>query len=213
MNAVHELGTGIFTWDGSERRTLRYGAVALCSHPYGATTDMAPVVFHEDVARRLLHRRVRLTCEVVAARKSGHLGDAFLRILPSTPAVGEVVDLGVGYLDIAESWPGASPSVLLRPEDGRPKLWIDPRKLYRLHDQTVRMLAQQTRATCSPPPDLDARIAEEAIDNGDGTFQVQTEASAVAIVPAIKWLGDGMFVVEPSGAGQRGTRHKIRTRR
>lgn len=211
MSKQHELGVGIFAWDGRERRTVRYGAVNLCRHPYNGS-ETVDVVFHGQVAERLRGQLVRLTCEVIATRTSGHVGDAFLGIKPSTPALGEVVYLGVGLLDIEDGWSGASPSIVLRPDDGRAKLWIDPRKLYRLHDQTVRLLAQRTKDKCTPPPDLDSRVADEAIDNGDGTFQVQTEATAAAIAPTIKRLGDGLFVVGPARAGQRGTRHKIVTR-
>jgi hypothetical protein len=52
----------------------------------------------------------------------------------------------VGTLEI--DWTGTQsdgvPAVVLRPGDPRDELWIDPRKLYRLHDQTVELLIEET---------------------------------------------------------------------
>lgn len=51
-----------------------------------------------------------------------------------------LVRLGPGILRIGlvEAWDSSvTTSVGLEPEDDRPTLWLDPRALYRLHDQTV----------------------------------------------------------------------------
>ena len=68
------------------------------------------------------------------------------------PDVGEVVDLGVGTIAIQPSWEASGVAVALRPDDGRADFWIDPRKLYRLHDQTVELFAEPTDEPADPPP-------------------------------------------------------------
>jgi len=98
------------------------------------------------------------------------------------------------------------------PEDGRRELWIDPRQLYRLHDQTVDLYAEETEDPCSPPPDLSSD-ADGAISNGDGTMQVKTRGmpyGAVQVQPNVERIGDGLFSVTPPCAGVAGTRHNIR---
>lgn len=134
------IGTGIFGWSGAERRSNRYGAVHL-----GAENESVKMKDIIDRPRllRFAGKRVRIECVVLETRESGHIGDLFLGIYPSTPEVGERVELGVGTLGLIDpDWDGL-PSFVLRPDDGRADLWIDPCKLYRLHDQTVEMLMEE----------------------------------------------------------------------
>jgi len=71
---------------------------------------------------------------VKETRPSGHVGDFFRGLQPSTPKIGERIELGTGtiFYDDHET-------IGLRPDDGRDRDWLDPRKLYRLHDQTVEL--------------------------------------------------------------------------
>lgn len=128
--------TGIFSWPGEERRSNRYGFVGLWPNDYEHTASVLPDV--DLFALRLLQgRRVRMAAKVLEARESGHIGDFFRGIYPSKPDVGEVVYLGEGTLVLGNC--AGVPLVGLQPDDGREHDWIDPRALYRLHDQTVEL--------------------------------------------------------------------------
>lgn len=130
-------GTGIFTWNGRERRSDRYGVFALDK------TDDAGWSEHPSALTGL---QCHITVEVIEARESGHIGDFFRGIFPEKPEVGEVIDLGTGELFI-EPWAYAT-GVGLRPADpDQTSDWLDPRKLYRLHDQTVRVTITPTEDT------------------------------------------------------------------
>ncbi len=149
------VGHGVLTWDGEERRSDRYGAICLMAE----TFEGQPIVTGRslDVARLegLEGQRVKVWAKVVESRKSGHVGDDFLKVYPSQPEVGEVIELGVGILALPMvPWNG-QPAVALLPGDGRKKFWMDPRALYRGHDQTVdcssrRRTRSSTRRRTSP---------------------------------------------------------------
>lgn len=209
------LAKGILGWDGTERRTNRYGSIHLSGTPFNPTDGSAVVKYNLALLKRLHGKRVRLTVEIVESRNSGHVGDAFLKIVPQRPTVGEIVDLGVGDLGSAKGW-DEMPDIFLTPKDPSKDLWMDPRKLYRLHDQTVVVYVEETDEPFSKRPNLKATTDEAAISNGDGTFQVRTKAEwpppkgKVEIAPKIERVGDDMFVVAPAGASPKGTRHKLK---
>lgn len=210
-SAATKIASGVFGWDSGERRSNRYGSIQIRSSPYDGNV-VATATFNRKAMDALTGKRVRLACSVVETRASGHIGDAFLKIKPSTPTVGDVIELGVGVLFVADGYDGL-PEIGLMPEDGRRELWIDPRQLYRLHDQTVDLYAEETQDRCSPVPDLSSEATDGAIDNGDGTMQVKTRGmphGAVQVQANVERLGDGLFCVTPSGAGVAGTRHNIR---
>lgn len=122
------LGTGKFTWDSAERRTNRYGSFTLVD---------GVEIFDSTI---FLNKMVKISCEVLETRKSSHMGDIFLGIYPSTPKVGDVIELGTGIFDIQNStWNEECPDFFLKNEERR-ELWIDPVQLYKVHDQTVRVL-------------------------------------------------------------------------
>jgi len=131
--------TGIFAWDGRERRTDRYGAIFLttttCDGTAHSKVDLSAVELS-----RFLGRRVSIKARVLEARKSGHVGDLFRDIFPSTPEIGEVVDLGSGTFFIESADNRLSFGV--KPDDDRRNDWFDPVKLYRLHDQTVELIIE-----------------------------------------------------------------------
>jgi len=184
--------TGIFGWEGAERRSNRYGAIHMCSEPYeGPARALAT---HRGCLMTLLGKRVHLTVKVIESRKSTHLGDQGLRIFPIQPETGETVDLGVGYLGVEPGWDGTN-DIVLRPEDGRTVFWLDPHKMYRLHDQTVEVYIEETTAPCSPAPEIEASTEQEAFDNGEGSFQLKNVAAGeeIRILPHVEDLGGGMF--------------------
>jgi hypothetical protein len=143
------IGEGGLNWPASERRSDRYGRVGLQRvGPMPATTEalaagIEPGTLYPTGDWILLSGMEaalapgRLVAEVVETRQSGHIGDLFRGIGPSTPAVGERVVLGEGRLFFEEEDEGWLVGLL--PADGRADDWLDPRALYRVHAQTVRL--------------------------------------------------------------------------
>jgi hypothetical protein len=68
------------------------------------------------------------------------IGDLFHEVCPSKPEPGERVVLGEGTLFFSDEGVG------LMPDDGRKTLWLDIRALYRLHNQTVTLFFDASRA-------------------------------------------------------------------
>jgi hypothetical protein len=212
MNMKMKLGHGVFTWGGEERRSDRYGAFLLCAEPYAGAAPVTGVTYDKDLAEELEDKRVRLVAKVVETRKSGHLGDLFLGIRPSTPEVGEEIDLGVGILHTEPcDWDSKATSTFLVPGDPptRERFWFDPNKLYRLHDQTVEVFVEETSDDLTPgwtPPD---RSEVGAVANGDGSFQMKgvevADGTKLKIKPKVERLGDGLFMM----GGTRGARVRL----
>jgi hypothetical protein len=189
------LGFGVFMWDGAERRSNRYGSFYPTDTTFGENPDTRVNAFiDQGVLRKLKGKRVKVTAKVVISRKSGHVGDLFLHVYPSQPAVGEEVVLGVGDLD--SEIQGGLPAPVLRPGDGRTELWIHPEKLYRLHDQTVTIYVEETDEDYSPAPQL-------KVDNtgavGVGNGYIQAKKIEIEdgdkMAPKVERLGDGLFLV------------------
>ena len=153
---MQQLGHGIFSWSGDERRSDRYGSFILLDAPYGKAACLVPT-YNLDLAQKLEGKRVRIVVKVIEPRMSGHAGDLFLGIFPSTPEAGEMVVLGVGIFSVQPDGQDEQiNSTVLAPGDGREVFWIDPRKLYRLHDQTVDVWVEETTEAVSPAPNLKA---------------------------------------------------------
>lgn len=143
-----QIGEGILTWASYEKITRRYGQVTL-----GGITSQGDVrgiqKWNEDVLWAMEGQWVKLWALVLESRGSGHRGDVDLGLTPSAPEVGETIVLGVGELTTYKSpWGDRTgfPSyyVGLRPAKHRSELWMDPRNLYRLHDQVVQLCADYT---------------------------------------------------------------------
>jgi hypothetical protein len=188
---VKLLGNGIFSWGAEERRSNRYGSFNLCSESYkGETPGKAPE-FTSDL-HRLVHKRVKLMVRVTETRQSGHVGDLALRIKPTTPEVGQEFILGVGILQLEPcSWDSLS-SIALIPKDRRSDLWIDPRILYQIHDQTVELYGEETEEDFHEAPGIE--FEEGAISLGEIGIQAK-KICAISIPPKIKEMGRGMLAV------------------
>lgn len=131
---------GIFIWDGYERRIDRYGYVTVDDCNYDQTAKIRAEVSDLGDLHRLDMQRVSIEVLVLETRESGHIGDVFRGIRPSTPEVGEVFSLGEGRLDVVPSgWSAIGREIGLVPDDGRKTDWFDPHVLYKLHDQTVEI--------------------------------------------------------------------------
>jgi hypothetical protein len=192
------LAFGILSWDGAERRGRRYGQIVCDGSDYGNKAEASPT-FDKDTFSVLENKTVRLVAEIVEARPSGHIGDAFLGIKPSTPSVGDRIEIGVGTL-VSFGIPfGKELGFGIAPADGREELWMDPRILFRLHDQTVNIYVEETTDPHSPAPDL-AFNGEGSINNGDGSFQISSPkartATGARVLPSMTKLGDGLFAVD-----------------
>jgi hypothetical protein len=136
---------GIFTWPRMERVTDRYGAIAITDKAYedrmtGPAAEFKGAAVQSDLPL-LVGKRCRIVATVLETRDSNHIGDIFRGIGPSRPNVGEVIDLGEGefFIEPDQDWAVGGVTFGLKPDDGRPNDWFDPRKLYRLHDQTVAL--------------------------------------------------------------------------
>ncbi len=128
------IAEGILTWHADERRSGRYGSVEMLDEDGKFLTLDVGLVEGEHG---------RLFAEVVETRRSHHVGDFSREIGPSTPEVGDVIELGAGTLFV-ESPGGSADQVGLRPDDDRDSDWLDPRALYRLHSQTVKLQFEPT---------------------------------------------------------------------
>lgn len=190
------VARGIFQWDGSERRSDRYGTFAITAHDEDSaiTTKGEKVVFsdfsaddHEAFANLaaimdLEGKNVSIKVKVIETRQSRHVGDVFRGIKPSTPKLGTVIDLGIGELYIEHStWPAGECCgdvfIGLKPADGRDTDWFDPRKLYQLHCQTVEVEIEETDAVATVDPNT-KKMATDGFTAvfepaGENTFQIK----------------------------------------
>lgn len=129
------LGQGRLTWSRYERIGDRYGAVSLMMDG----DSLNDVGQWAPIAAEHVGEHGTLTAEVLETRDSTHIGDLFRGFFPETPAVGERIVFGQGWLFTERADWGAT-QVGLRPDDGRAVDWLDPQMLYRAHEQTVRLL-------------------------------------------------------------------------
>lgn len=206
---MRTIGSGIFTWCSSERRSGRYGTFFL------APSDLEERVqrdVHLDVAalRALEGRNVRIALRILESRPSGHLGDQFLKVFPGAPpAVGSVIELAVGRLLLADHshhdarYHPTQVGIGTAPSDGRAELWLDPRVLYVLHDQTVELLIEETAdPESAPSPLLDQPVEDGVMMTADGeTMQFRGAAfeacSFVTILPDVEPVPGGFRITPP----------------
>ncbi len=204
---MKRIAFGIFTWAATERRSQRYGYFYpdYTNWAENMLQQVKPEIDLEGMSP-LLGQRVRITVNVLEARESGHAGDRAIGIFPSMPEAGQIIDIGVGVLDLLQLdyWTPCGWAIGLQPGDGREEYWIDPAILYRLHDQTVEIYAEVTTDDFSPVPTVDRKVKTGVIDNGDGTIQYvgPPAPQGLRVLPNFTPLGDGMFSVEPPKEGE-----------
>jgi hypothetical protein len=129
------IGEGILSWGSTERVSDRYGAIILMADGDSETEPTGYASFDSD----LDGRRGTLIARVQETRQSTHIGDLFRGLRPTTPEVGEEITLGNGVVFTElTSWGNDSIGVL--PDDGRDTDWMDPKALYRAHEQTVQLI-------------------------------------------------------------------------
>lgn len=204
---------GILTWDSNERRSQRYGFFYLAKKDFDEQFSCEDFFFDIDCmkqyARVINGKRVKITAKVIENRKSGHFGDAFLEITPTMPDLNEEIVIGVGtFMYIHESFAPAGYAIGIKPSDGRKVLWLDPRNLYKLHDQTVELYIEETDEPDSPLTTLRDNGVEGVVSNGDGSCQIRekdfVDGEVMTILPKIERLGDGFFTVTPPNQSKKG---------
>jgi hypothetical protein len=192
-------------WDGYERRSRRYGYVYVANSNYDNSVNVE-VTTLKDIMGEFVGKRVRLTALVTEARKSGHAGDRFCspNMFPVMPNVGEEIFVGIGEFSTTtdrDSATGAADGIAFGvvPADGRDYFWIDPKVLYRLHDQTVEFYVEETEELDLPLTDVRdlSQGGVESISNGDGSFQMVGKriGPTVKVLPKITRLGEGCFLM------------------
>lgn len=206
---MRTIGSGIFSWCSSERRSGRYGTFFLAPSDFEERVQRD---VHLDVnALRVLEgRNVRIALRILESRPSGHAGDQFLRIFPGAPpAAGSVIELAVGRLLLANhghhsvQYHPTQLGIGILPSDGREELWLDPRVLYVLHDQTVELLVEETAdPESAPSPLLDQPVEDGVIVNADGeTLQFRGEAfeacGSVTLLPDVEPIPGGLLITPP----------------
>lgn len=134
IEQIVELGTGRLTWPRAERVGDRYGVVMLMADG-DSMTETSHYINPTDPP---VDRRGRLVAEVLETRDSTHIGDLFRGLFPETPEIGERIALGEGTFFTEDTDYGAI-TMGLAPDDDRTSDWLDPRNLYRAHEQTVRL--------------------------------------------------------------------------
>ena len=211
------VGHGILTWNTFERRSDRYGSFFLGDSPDGSIRSMTAPFTDLKTLTGLVGKRVHVVLKVVEARKSDHIGDMYHGFVPSTPKVGETVDLGVGILSLEPGAAGLPPSVVLEPKPMRDHFWFDPRKLYRLHAQTVDLYVTPTRKPFTPKPNFKKPMKFEtepvSMDVGDGHFQTKRtkDGEPLRIEPDVERLGGGLFIMTPASGLEKGRKRRVIT--
>lgn len=210
---MKKFATGIFMWAASERQSRRYGFFYPAKKNYNEDV-VCLVTCDKWLINKNLGKRVKITCEVIETRRSGHAGDRFLvpELYPETPVVGERIEF-IGALEITTGEAACGSelgyAIGLRPLRGG-IFWNDPRKYYRLHDQTVDFYIEVTDEPDFPLTDVVDSDFQGAISNGDGTLQARPLGANPRVKPEFERIEDGLFIVHrPTAHGNAGERFEV----
>jgi hypothetical protein len=126
------LGEGILTWMPEERVLGRFGSVSLLidEHQYA--------VFH----KLPLGAQARLSATVLKVRHTILPPDPSRGLQPSTPHVGERIELGTGLVfapDLSGQTALVAVGIAPPPSQWRIHRWLSPTALYRAHNHLVRL--------------------------------------------------------------------------
>lgn len=223
------IATGVLGWGKYERQSKEYGFIGVEPSGYGedAKSRITPF-FDAELLESLRGKKVRLIAVVREARKSEHCGDMFLylpgtteHIKPTTPEVGQEIEIGVGYLQIKRDDEFINPmfgvncSGYRNKGEDRSKFQMDPERLYKLHDQTVDVFIEETSDPNSPLTKLEwDRDGKRGRGVGDGFVQLNTvvgENDIVSAKPTITRHGGGLFSLSPPST-QPGASIEVRVR-
>ena len=130
------LGSGTITWTSEERISDRYGSIYLFNYE---NQDDLTMLLDFQLIKRFNGCLGTLKASVISTRQSSHVGDMFRSLKPTTPKIGEVIELGHGFLFYEKNEPI---SIGLRPQKARVSDWLSPQSLYRCHHQVVELYFQ-----------------------------------------------------------------------
>jgi len=125
------LGDGVLTWSRYERIGDRYGSVYLLADP----DSEDKIAWSSDLP---LGTKGKLSAVILESRTSQHIGDFFRGFFPERPEVGEIITLGSGNLHIFDDDTGDG-GIGVIPCESRKHDLLNPKALYRCHEQTVRL--------------------------------------------------------------------------
>jgi len=193
------IGYGILTWDAYERRSNRYGSINLVSTDFCEKVIRKPIINY-DYIESLVGKRVKLTAVIKENRESGHCGDMFLNITPSMSNIADNILIGIGILFTEKNVCGLAFG--LKPSDNRDDLWLDPRSLYKLHDQTVEIFAELS----NEPDHIVEPFNESNYNEGDvkvienNILQFKNKKKNVVLKEAcvIEYVQSDMFQIKKS---------------
>ena len=125
----------------SERTSDRYGSVSLHDTDSRGRKVADNAKMDVDTILEYAGKYGRLICEVLETRESAHVGDDSRKFKPSMPEIGDIIKLGEGELfhQIEEGIDNVG-LIADRPSD-----WLDPRALYKVHEQTVNLYFEPKR--------------------------------------------------------------------
>lgn len=134
-----KLGEGYFYWSASERRTDRYGYVYLESNnphlmPVSERYTQHTANFVNLNTEGIIGKYGKLIVKILERHESGHIGDLFHGFFPSIPEEDEF-ELGEGTVFIEDDIKGIG----LKPKDDRDVFWLDPKQLYKAHEQKLEL--------------------------------------------------------------------------
>lgn len=121
------IGIGNLNWRRYERVSDRYGSICL----YKSQESEETVVLNK------YHGYGKLTAIIKEIRPSNHIGDMFRGLHPSTPQINDTIELGEGELFYNADEFGEM--VGLKPNNSRTSDWLNPKNLYKCHNQTVEL--------------------------------------------------------------------------
>jgi hypothetical protein len=139
------LGEGMLTWFRHERVSDRYGTVYLGvpfpEHWTEREKYLAPgpALFRPLATDGLEGAVGRLEAEVTESRQSDHIGDLFRGFVPPRGGLPVGSRRELLFTEVGVDGPARVPMVGLRPDEERSSDWLDPRALYDVHEQTVRL--------------------------------------------------------------------------
>lgn len=131
------LATGVLSWHKRERVSDRYGTVTVFDEDSDNKKIYDGSKIYLESLKKHIGQKGKLVCEVLEIRESTHIGDFYRCFFPKTPKIGEKIILGEG--ELFSEHPFNKDTIGLRPNDDRKFDWLDPKKLYKAHEQTVNL--------------------------------------------------------------------------
>lgn len=131
------LGQGSLSWPRMERVSDRYGYISLYDSNSQEEKIANGAYLNVEKIKALSPKIGQLVVQIIETRQSTHIGDLFRGFAPVKPEENEEILLGKGKLSYLVQ--DGIDTVGLIPSDERRIDWLDPKMLYRSHEQTVML--------------------------------------------------------------------------